>query len=381
MEDLHYIGNSPKRGDKSKIGMFGSGWKYALAWLIRNDCKPKIYSGLKEITIDTESIVTTKNMFDAIIVDGHKTSLTVQMGPEWEGWMALREIFSNAIDEGGENIKIDYKEPALSEGTTTVIIPANGELMHCIDHFEEYFCFNKTEHYKNNVGRVFIKRENSLMVVYRKGIRCYNVSHYQTKIDFDFYNIRINESRLTEIYEIDSMARILLSRCDDVLTLRASLESRYGDILPQELTDDYKSCITSMVAEGYVFESNNAIMKTPDALSIPKEWFWKLVESGILKNPIDEFFRTLKHEFYPVSGYEIEEAELVHYLNIFVESPTVKIGLIEAGYNTVKYFADGDKFIISEKFIKETQMSLKELAAELLIAQRDILKEYAISKM
>ena len=34
---LHLVGASTKRGDSSKIGQFGSGNKYALAYLLRNE--------------------------------------------------------------------------------------------------------------------------------------------------------------------------------------------------------------------------------------------------------------------------------------------------------------------------------------------------------
>lgn len=32
VEDLKFIGSSTKRGKNNKIGQFGSGWKFALAW-------------------------------------------------------------------------------------------------------------------------------------------------------------------------------------------------------------------------------------------------------------------------------------------------------------------------------------------------------------
>lgn len=45
------IGASSKRGDNTKIGYFGSGLKYSIAWLLRNKIDFKIFSGYRPINV------------------------------------------------------------------------------------------------------------------------------------------------------------------------------------------------------------------------------------------------------------------------------------------------------------------------------------------
>lgn len=382
LEDLAYIGNSSKRGDNTKIGQFGSGWKYALAWLLRNDCCPKIYSGTKEISLNTESIVTSRNMFRAIVIDGQKTSLTVEMGMKWKGWMALREIISNAIDEGEHSIKVEYSEPSPKDGNTTIIIPANGELIDVLDHYEKYFSFNRTPHYSNKHGQAFVKSANTDIVCYRKGIRCYDYG-YKTMLDFNFNDIEISEDRIASTGDMDRAARELLEVCDDYNILKHSLLCEYKDFLPRTITAAYINCVRIMVTEGHKFTSPVDLIPAKDAILLSRDWFWKLVEEGILVNPIDELFRTLKHEFFPIHGYDIEQAELKHYLSAYCKEAEVFVGVIKAGYTTVDFFSNGDKFFVSEKHIKRTTSGegMKDLACDMLLEQRTCLKQMMISRM
>jgi len=381
-EDIFYIGNSSKRGDDTKIGRFGSGWKYAIAWLMRNDCTPTIYSGLNKIEISTVSVVTNKSMFDAIYINGEKTSLTTSMGPDWKGWMAIRELYSNAIDEGAHSMKIDYSDPVPQEGKTIISIPANGELMDVLDHFAKYFCYDRKAAYGNEHGRVFVRAESGPMQVFRKGINCWDEDHWKTCLDFDFESIDINESRLTNIGSIDGKARKLLELCDNPIVLRAALRSPYHDILPRKITQQFTECIMDMVTEGTEFQSTTSIIPSDTAISIPKDWFIELIKCGVLENPIQELFRSLKHEFHPLPGHHLEEQQIAYHLSSFVKNPVVRVGHISSGYATIDYFAEGDKFMISEKYLKDNpKADMKELAANLLIAQRDILREYVLSKM
>lgn len=158
-EDLILIGSSTKREQTDKIGMFGSGWKYALSWLLRNDCQPKIFSGNSEIVIDINIKLHRNNPVNVITVNGQESSLTTQMGPKWTGWMALREVISNAIDEGGNTLNTVWNpEFAGVEGQTVIYIPMNAELSEVMMKYDMYFSFNRKANYEFEYGRIFVKK-------------------------------------------------------------------------------------------------------------------------------------------------------------------------------------------------------------------------------
>lgn len=292
-EDLMLIGSSTKREQTGKIGMFGSGWKYALAWLMRNDCKPIIYSGDKTITVDFNVVMHRDTPVRVITVDGRETSLTTEMGPKWTGWMAVREILSNAIDEGNHTISIVDDPADVNSGEDTAIfIPMNGELITVMDNFDSYFAFNRKEDYKCKYGRVFIKDVKSKIAVYRKGIKCFD-SSFESYIDFDFENISINEDRLTQDYYVGHGAENMMSQDDlpkEVLLayMKTEKESYFCTI------DDHHIELTKeLLAEKYTFTTSmmnriGGIFGAPaDSLLIPSSWYAKLQQLGLVKSIFD----------------------------------------------------------------------------------------------
>ena len=136
--DLITMGDSEKRGDNSTTGMFGSGLKYSLALLLRNNVKfeaivtgntyiggqdrdyteiftPYTYVNEDEITGKSKELIGIKverdfesfnsihceDIFEYEIEENYETGFALQLGFNWELWMALREIYSNMLDEGG----------------------------------------------------------------------------------------------------------------------------------------------------------------------------------------------------------------------------------------------------------------------------------------
>ena len=96
------IGASTKRDDKTKIGFFGSGLKYSIAYMIRKEIEFKIFSGLNEVLFTTKPEKLKDQVFERICINGTPTSYTTTMGPTWkEDWFVLREIYCNALDENG----------------------------------------------------------------------------------------------------------------------------------------------------------------------------------------------------------------------------------------------------------------------------------------
>lgn len=114
------LGLSAKSSDEA-IGFFGTGFKYAIATLLRNDCRVQI-----SIRDENDNSVYTlyefftrrdkfrDKEFDFIYYsyplssydDPHgvverELPFTTHLGANWKLWQAYRELYTNALDEGG----------------------------------------------------------------------------------------------------------------------------------------------------------------------------------------------------------------------------------------------------------------------------------------
>lgn len=203
------IGASTKRNDSGKIGFFGSGLKYSIAYMMRKGIDFKVFSGLSELSFTTLTEQLKGQSFERICINGKPTSYTTTMGPTWkEDWFVLREIYCNALDE--ENCQIiketDIVQP--SEGKTRIYIEATDELRKVVNNWDSYFAEDREPIFtsKNNVYTCYLGHEDGSVsyqqisvysktegVLYRKGIRVYQNKRYM--YDYGFNNVNINEDR------------------------------------------------------------------------------------------------------------------------------------------------------------------------------------------
>lgn len=79
------------------IGRFGTGLKYALAWLLRND-HAVVIDGLK---VSAREVQVRGKTFQQVYIEDEPCGFTTDLGPDWRGWMAYRELYANTLDEGG----------------------------------------------------------------------------------------------------------------------------------------------------------------------------------------------------------------------------------------------------------------------------------------
>ena len=195
------IGASTKEG-QDKIGFFGSGNKYAIATLLRKNIPFHIFSGTKELVVETKDVVLRDQTYKQIWIDGQPTSLTTRMGPTWETWFALREFVCNAMDEGG--YELDEAELARGyEGKTTIAIPLAGEVQQFFDHMEEYVVTDNLkviDEVLTGYGTIrIIEKPDPAdhMNFFRKGISiCPRSEKKESLFWYDFSEITINESRV-----------------------------------------------------------------------------------------------------------------------------------------------------------------------------------------
>ncbi len=195
-EAFTLIGASTKRGDSSKIGFFGSGLKYAIAVLMREEIPFKVYSGSKEIKITVKKSSLRGQSFDVIHINGRPTSLTTSMGITWQAWFAVREIFCNAVDEGNHEIGI-AGEPEPIKGNTVFYIGINEKLKQVLNNWDKYFSDKRSDLVHKAVGVKFFQG-GAGSIVYRKGIQVLSDEKLPSLYHYDCEDLDINESRVLE---------------------------------------------------------------------------------------------------------------------------------------------------------------------------------------
>lgn len=362
-EDLYLIGSSTKRDDDTKIGMFGSGWKFALAWLMRNDSLPIIMSGQQKIDIDYNVVLHRNTPVKVITIDGRETSLTSEMGMKWTGWMAIREIVSNAIDEGDYKITTVFNPEQFTgeDGGTSIYIPLNSELGSVLMNYDNYFSFERKESYSCEHGRIFFKKEKSKMTIYRKGIRCYDTMK-ETKTDFDFNEIDINESRLTSDYEIKRGIQKIVRSINCPTVLKKILEDSFLSDMPN-INDDIVSLLCQLINLGEVLScpmmqgiGGIFLIQNP-TIYIPNDWYRRMAELGHVENPFSKFS---DNQNAPTNFIETNDKDISwvkYYLEGFNLSYNFYVGIFDGDVSVY----DNNAYINAK-----TEMKDKEIASRVL---------------
>lgn len=185
------MGGSTKTNDKFKIGQFGTGLKYTLSYLIRNNISFKIFIGEQEIKIKTVTETIQNHNFDVLYINDERSSITSSMGLDWQGWMIVREIWCNALDEGGHNTELTENLSG-KDGYTTFYIQNVGEIKETVENWNKYFLHNFKPIHETEYYAIYPASEK--MRIYKQGVM---IQEYEGKsiYSYDIKNSDINELR------------------------------------------------------------------------------------------------------------------------------------------------------------------------------------------
>lgn len=196
-------------GDGSKIGFFGSGNKLALAVFLRHGLVPLIYSGERRLSIETRATQFRGREFKQIFIDGRETSITTDASPEWGLRDAMREVVSNAMDEGSWEFYQGMPRP--TPGKTLYCIPETPELLHIFNNHWMLMAPN------SSLGNVIpLSLTGSVAQLYRKGIivdALQNISNRLAHFSYNLQDVKINESRKVSVYDALKAIGYLLRDC------------------------------------------------------------------------------------------------------------------------------------------------------------------------
>lgn len=86
----------------NSFGMFGTGFKYAVATTLRGGGSVTLFRGADRHEFTLQPTEIRGEEFQLVCLDGESMGFTSQLGKNWQPWMVLREFGCNARDEGGD---------------------------------------------------------------------------------------------------------------------------------------------------------------------------------------------------------------------------------------------------------------------------------------
>ena len=267
-EGFKLLGASTKRNDESKIGFFGSGIKYSLSFLLRNELFFEVWSGSKKVDFQLKEVSLRDQSFQKILVNQEETSITTSWGENWSKWQIFREVLSNSIDEDTFTIEL-VEEIRPVDGLTSFYLSYE-DFKQYYDNLSDYFNLNLVDESETSI----VKKEGpSPLVVYKKGVRV--VPEDEPAISLFNYHIpgvTLNEERIADRWDVEYEITSLLANLDD----QESIDLLYKNLL--EKNEE-------------IFEVKEILSKISEYRRLSPAWLKALnsSESSILSEGAREF--------------------------------------------------------------------------------------------
>ena len=137
------LGVSVKESD-SPIGFFGTGLKYAMAATLRLGGTLTIISDGERYEVKGRNLTLREKDFTQVMLNDEPLGFTTELGKQWEAWMVVRELYSNALDENGETTIISGDvEPSALPGRTVILL--RGECFLTIWNERQHYFLSASE--------------------------------------------------------------------------------------------------------------------------------------------------------------------------------------------------------------------------------------------
>jgi len=195
MRLVHLMGGTTKSNDKYKIGQFGTGLKYTLAFMLRNNIDFKIFIDSKEVKLSSKKEVIRNTSFEIIYINGDRTSITTNMGKEWEAWMIVRELWCNALDEVMPSYVIT-EEVKPQKGFTEYYIQLVPDIQKVMDDWDKYFIHGQEPVMETEDFAIYMGAES--LRIYKQGVLISEQTGKSSVFSYDIKGAELNELRETK---------------------------------------------------------------------------------------------------------------------------------------------------------------------------------------
>lgn len=291
LEAWTMFGVSSARGKADKIGQFGSGAKHAISVCLRNGINPIVHIGQSKIVFDCVKKMMGETAYDQVVADingeRRELSFAIQFGElDWDNMtMALREFYSNAIDQGGLNAFVTDSVEGVTD-KTRVYVELNDVVERAYKDMPNVFL-----HLQDKQSETIIRKaELSPLKLYRKGVLVFTGSAKQLSLnDYNLPEIKLDESRNLHAWMVDSyvasavskdagtMETVLLNVISNKHSVETKVQPLYYPGMPlkaafEKLYGKRKICLPEVL---------QYVKNKTDAIAVPAEWFTRLKDIGI----------------------------------------------------------------------------------------------------
>lgn len=261
------IGFTTKRDDDSKVGNFGSGLKYSIPYMLRNNIDFKCFVGGKELVYGRETIEGYRNgevhKTDVMTVNGERTGISLDVGPDWKKWFVVREIVQNAFDE--EEFNTDFVDDFTPVDGYTKWYLSYSDFREIVLEYDNYFSFERKPiadiEFKSSCwwtsGPMTLKVFPKLMGkeeksrIYYKGFYVGQIAN--SKYDYELSEVRINEYRMiANDYDVTTnISTALMSHASSDLVTEFFGEGMEEDFI----WDETASCRHNEAMEAFIVDN------------------------------------------------------------------------------------------------------------------------------
>lgn len=375
------MGGTTKENDTYKIGHFGTGLKYTLAYLFRTNTDFKIFVGTEEVKINLEYEQIESERFEIICINGHRTSITTKMGHDWKAWMIVRELYSNALDEGEDTYKI-VEEVSPNSDKTSFYLELTPEIMEVYNNWNDYFIVGKETFYQDSKVKLFPQTGN--LRVYKQGILIHK-GKKPSLFNYDISDANINELREYKGFLEGDISDILFNLKDERV-IQYFIENLKEDHYEASIDYDYNGWYQSFSKEWETamegtkiihqkamddLEARGVNIDTASNIVVPENLYKGLTKKfegiGALRvskevNDFYEIYNEALHDrivkaqkLLEEAGYYIEP-ELSYVFGIFGDKTLMaKVSLDDKKIYMSEKHLDSDLFSICTTLIEENE--------------------------
>lgn len=300
------------KADDSAIGFFGTGFKYAVAIILRELGSIKITTKNEAGEVEAYSFISRKKTvrgsdFDVVYLVNHKDNtereagFTTRLGINWEGWMAFRELYCNCVDEGG-SVSTQYAD------YDTMIQVQCSAISEAMANKNQYILQGDPD-YTHHEADVY---DRPASFVYYKGIAIAQIRSALTYNIKSFIELTEDRTVKHEIYVRFAIQKALQS-CDVPRLIRKAVspgdhyESKVGFDKDWMVSDTFQNeCRAMLKTQTGVCESARELLKH---LTENKQDFTEFELSPVQRKAYDRAVRFLSGIDVPVEQYPIRFVE------------------------------------------------------------------------